>query len=214
MKILVVIGIAVLALSLFSCKHVNNFGENQVYAAWEDGLTLIFENISLSNPNNRNKERQLVRVEKSSETSAGLVVVQDVVPSHRNERVIVVNKDGRVVLRTGSFGNDIVLLPGGFPNTITEWKSGMSFSRIIGRANFSLPVISLFDGLSNIGVWVETVHLDQANNRTRTLYLPNIGEVETMCWDQDKHCWVTSRRLIHMGFTDTSVSSIELLKVS
>lgn len=213
MKLLVAIGAAVVTLLLFSCHHVTTADGSQIYNAWEDGLTLVFENATLSNSNACTKKQQVVRVERAISTPMGLVVIQ-AISSPRGMRTVVVNKNGGVATCTDSSCNNAILLPDGFPDTVTQWGSDKSFSRIVGRATTRLPGVHLVDDFNNTGIWVETIHLDQENSRTRTLYLPNIGEVETMLWDHNKRCWTTTRRLIYMSFTDASILPVELLKVS
>jgi hypothetical protein len=213
MKLLVAIGMIVVVLTLFSCNCPHTADKKQIYFAWENGLTLVFEDLDILSMNDCNKKRRVVRVETVTETPSGLIVNHHVTSPTKAIHTMIINKNCGVRMLS-TISDEHFLLPDGFPGDAAEWKSYGSFHRIIGRAVVRLPGIDSTDHLSVTGIWVETVSLCQPKSRARTLYLPNIGEVETMIWNQSNHHWITTRRLVSVGFTDISVLPSKLSKVS
>jgi hypothetical protein len=183
---------ALLALSL-ACQPR---GASPVYGPWEEGLTLAFEDPSQPQPQ-RSADRLQVRVSRSSMAPGAPRLVQldltnlrgqiSLLVRHQDGGIALLGDDGRVVAQT---------LPPGFPAT-TAWEDrGVQF-RVVGRAKWEgaklLPATS-----DPVGVWVEARPLQ--GPRRRTLYLPNLGEVEA----QEEHGdgWVTVNRLVARGFVD------------
>jgi hypothetical protein len=110
----------------------------------------------------------------------------------------VLQKAGGVLLKTDAAGG-ILLLPEGFPDRVGRWESRGRFNWVVGRASVDLPAIHGLEPGGLVGVWVESAALD-GSARSRTLYLPDIGEAETLTWIQGR--WVTTNLLVSRGFTD------------
>jgi len=190
---------ALLALASASgCDRVLLPERRVVYAAWEEGLTLGFEDPSLD-PGQRLQKRQQVRVKRAEPAAGGLAVTKTFTSMSGQWETQVLQKDGGVLLQT-EHGGGILLLPEGFPDRVERWESRGSFNWVVGRATVSLPGVRTEDPGGPVGVWVESAGLDGAGTRTRTLYLPNIGEAQTMTWAQGR--WVTTNLLVSRGFTD------------
>jgi hypothetical protein len=191
------LGAALLALASASCDRVLLPNRQPVYAAWEEGLTLGFEDPSME-PGPRLQNRQQVRVKESKASGAGLAVTKTFTSMSGQWETHVLQKNGGVLLQTDRPGS-ILLLPEGFPDRVGRWETRGSFNWVVGRAAVSLPGVRTEDPGGLVGVWVESVGLD-SGVRTRTLYLPNIGEAQTMTWTQGR--WVTTNLLVTRGFTD------------
>lgn len=167
-----------------------------VYGPWEEGLTLAFEDPSQPQPQ-RSADRLQVRVARSSMNPGAPGVIQLDVASARGQMsllvrhheggIALVGEDGRVLAQS---------LPAGFP-TIAEWVERGTEFRVVGRAAWEgaaiLPATS-----DPIGVWVEA--RPAHGPRRRTLYLPNLGEVESR--EERDGTWVLVNRLVARGFTD------------
>jgi hypothetical protein len=191
------LGAALLVLASVSCDRVLLPSRQPVYAAWEEGLTLGFEDPSLA-PGPRFQKRQQVRVKKSEPAGGGLAVTKTFTSMTGQWDTHVLQKNGGVLMQTDRPGA-ILLLPEGFPDRVGRWETRGSFNWVVGRATVSLPGVPTEDPGGLVGVWVESVGLD-TGARTRTLYLPNIGEAQTMTWTQGR--WVTTNLLVTRGFTD------------
>ena len=167
-----------------------------IYGPWEEGLTLAYEDPSLP-PSQRMEHRLQVRVAQShlAPKEPGLVRLDytslrgrfSLQVRYANGGVTLLAEDGRSIAQP---------LPEVFP-TVTTWVDrGISF-RLLGRAAWDGGDI-LPAGSDAVGFWVEAV--PPSGPRTRTLYLPDLGEVETQEWRND--AWVTVNRLVARGFTD------------
>jgi hypothetical protein len=186
---------ALLALALSpGCDRLLMPATHPVYAPWEEGLTLGFEDPSLE-PGLRVQRRQQVRVKESKPTGAGLAVTKTFTSMTGQWDSQVLQKDGGVNLQPGG----ILLLPAGFPDRVSRWEARGCFNWVVGRSGVELPGVRLADP-GAVGVWVESTALDGSGNRTRTLLLPDLGEVETLTWIQGR--WVTTNLLVTRGFTD------------
>lgn len=167
-----------------------------LFGPWEEGLTLAFEDPSQPQPQ-RSADRLQLRVARATLNPGTAPLVQldlassrgqmSVLLRHENGGIALVAEDGRVLSQT---------LPQGFPNTASWTDRGTAF-RIVGRATWEgaaiLPATS-----DPVGVWVEA--RPQAGPRRRTLYLPNLGEVESL--EERDGAWVPVNRLVARGFTD------------
>ena len=167
-----------------------------VYGPWEEGLTLTFENPSLAQPL-RSEERVQVRVAKSAMAPGSPRLVQLDLTSARGHRsLILLHKDGGIALLGEDSRVVATPLPAHFPE-LAPWLDHGTEVRVIGRARWEgaalLPATS-----ETVGVWVEA-RPPQGQPR-RTLYLPDLGEVESQ--EQRDGSWVTINRLVARGFTD------------
>jgi hypothetical protein len=165
-----------------------------VYGPWEEGLTLSFEDPSLPQPQ-RAEARFQVRVARSTPETGSLVLL-DHASSSSHTTQLVRYQDGGISLMDEGGKRLSQPLPAGFPGT-TAWVDGGTAYRVVGRAAWAGAAL-LPPTADPVGVWVEA----QAGSgpRHRSLYLPNLGEVE--CLEERGGEWVTIRRLVARGFTD------------
>lgn len=195
---LAVLAAALLALASTGCDRLLMPIKPPVYAAREEGLTLGFEDPSLE-PGLRTQKRQQVRVKRVDPAGTALAVTKTFTSMSGQWDTQVLQKNGGVVLQMDHSGG-ILLLPEGFPDRVSRWESRGSFNWVVGRATVDLPAVRGVDPRGMVGVWVESVGLDGKGPRTRTLYLPDIGEAKTLTWIQGR--WVTTNLLVTRGFTD------------
>ena len=167
-----------------------------VYGPWEEGLTLAFEDPSQPQPQ-RMSDRLQLRVAHSNQGPDKTLLVQldltsirgglSMLARFQGGGVALVDPEGRVLSQS---------LPAGFPSTATWTDRGTEF-RVLGRAGWTgaalLPATA-----DPVGVWVEARTPQRA--RRRSLYLPNLGEVESQ--EERDGAWVTVNRLVARGFTD------------
>lgn len=167
-----------------------------VYGPWEEGLTLAFEDPSLPQPG-RSADRLQVRVARSAIAPGSPRVVQldlsslrshmSLLARYQDGGIALLGEDGKVLAQT---------LPPGFPATAAWDDRGVHY-RVVGRATWEgaalLPATS-----DPVGVWVEAQ--PPKGPRRRTLYLPNLGEVESQ--EERAGAWVTVNRLVARGFVD------------
>jgi hypothetical protein len=170
----------------------------QVFAPWEEGLTLAYEDPTLE-PGVRSERRQQVRVRESRPAQGGVLVTKTFSTLSGQWEAQVLERDGGVRLQTPSGGGGVLLLPEGFPDRVDRWEARGAFNWVVGRAAADLPGIRLYPD-PTVGVWVETAPLDRPGPRTRTFYLPDLGEAETLTWLNGR--WVTTNILVSRGFTD------------
>jgi len=196
MKLAVAGALLVLAGSA-GCDRVLLPAQHPVYAAWEEGLTLGYEDPSLDSAL-RLQKRQQVRVKEAKPTSAGVAVTKTFTSMSGQWETQVLEKDGGVTLQV-EHGPGIPLLPEGFPDRVARWSARGSFNWVVGRAGVNLPGVTLPEP-SGVGVWVESVALDGSGNRSRTLFLPDIGEAATLVWNHGR--WIATNLLVSRGFTD------------
>jgi hypothetical protein len=192
------LGAALLTLAFSTgCDRVLLPAAQPVYAAWEEGLTLGFEDPSLE-PGLRIQKRQQVRVKEARPFGPATAVTKTFTSLTGQWDAQVLQKDGGVMLQA-EHSPGILLLPEGFPDRVSRWEARGSFNWVVGRASVTLPGVRLANPGGAVGVWVESIQLD-SGARTRTLYLPDIGEAETLTWNQGR--WVTTNILVTRGFTD------------
>jgi hypothetical protein len=171
-----------------------------VYGAWEEGLTLTFEDPFLPQPQREN-DRIQVRVTRSAIAPGSPRLVQlDLTSSHGRKTLILKHQDGGIALLGEDSRVAATLLPVHFPEAASWVDHGTEF-RVLGRARWEgaaiLPATS-----DPIGVWVEASA--PQGPRRRTLYLPNLGEVEAQ--EERPGAWVTVNRLTARGFTDLPIT--------
>lgn len=169
-----------------------------VYAGWEEGLTLGYEDPTLE-PAKRLEQRQQVRVQESRPGPNGLLVTKAFTSLTGQVQAQMLVKDGGTRILAGPPGG-IELLPEGFPDRVDRWEARGVYHWVVGRAAAQLPGVRLPGPEAAVGVWVESLPLDRPGPRTRTLYLPGVGEAETRTWAQGR--WVTTNILVTRGFTD------------
>ena len=167
-----------------------------IFGPWEEGLTLAFEDPTLPAAEQRSHRLQ-VRVAKSrlAPGEPGLVqldfaTAQGQFPMqvrYRNGGVALVAEDGKILGQP---------LPEGFPAT-SAWEDHGTRSRVIGRASWDGAAL-LPPGTDPVGYWVESS--PATGPRRHTLYLPDLGEVESR--EERDGAWVTVNRLVARGFTD------------
>jgi len=167
----------------------------KVYCPWEEGLTLAFEDPSQAQPQ-RSANRLQVRVAKAAIAPGAPDLIQvDVASTHGQMPMTFRQKDGGVALVNDQGQVLSVSLPAGFP-TITAWTERGTAFQVVGRATWDgaalLPATA-----DPVGIWVES--RPAKGPRRRTLYLPNLGEVETR--EERAGAWVTVNRLVAYGFT-------------
>jgi len=167
-----------------------------VYGAWEEGFTMTFEDPSLPQPQ-RAEGRIQVRVTRSAIAPGAPQLVQlDMTSTRGSKTLFLKHQDGGIAL----IGEDAkvlaTLLPAHFPEA-TAWVDHGTEFRVLGRARWEgagiLPATS-----DPIGVWVEASA--PLGPRRRTLYLPNLGEVEAQ--EERGGAWITVNRLVAQGGTD------------
>ena len=167
-----------------------------IYGPWEEGLTLTFEDPSKPQPE-RSESRLQVRVARATLNPGAPTQVQLTVANTRGQAkmtfryqdggVAVIDEAGQVLAQP---------LPVGSAN-FTQWVDhGIQF-RVLGRAAWDgaalLPATS-----DPVGLWVES--RPPQGPLQRTLFLPNLGEVESRV--ERNGTWVVVNRLVARGFTD------------
>jgi len=191
------LGALLLLLACTGCDRLWYQAPRRIYAPWEEGLTLSYEDPSLPAAQ-RLAQRQQVRVKESRPVLGGLAITKTYTTLAGQWEGKVLEQEGGVQIQTG-FGS-IQLLPEGFPDRVGRWVARGTFNRVVGRAVADLPGVLLPDPARAVGVWVETTPLDRPGQRIRTFYLPDIGEAQTLTWRDGR--WVTINLLVARGFTD------------
>jgi hypothetical protein len=187
------LGAALLLLAaLPGCDRMLNPVRSPLYAPWEEGLTLIYEDP-------RSHDRMQVRVAQSRSEGGEQTVTETYSTLSSNLEGRFRLKDGGVVLEAGGSAG-IRLLPEGFPDRTSRWEARNRLYWVVGRATASLPGVRLGDPEDAVGVWVESCRQDGQGPRQRVLYLPNVGEAQTLEWSGGR--WVETNRLVSRGFTD------------
>jgi hypothetical protein len=169
-----------------------------IYAPWEEGLTLGYEDPSQTG-DRRLQDRFQVRVKSSRLSLAGRAVVQTTTTLTGQSELNFLLKDGGVSLGMDA-SSGLRVLPEGFPDRTSRWEDRNVFHWVVGRARVRLPGVRLADPDGDLGVWVESVPVNGAGPRERILYLPDIGEAEALQWRDGR--WVPVFRLVSRGFTD------------
>lgn len=171
-----------------------------LFAPHEEGLTLAYENPQTPFPQRR-EQRLQVRVAKAVQLPGGALRVVKTFTTLQGETTgIVLLMDGAVRMQNpdGTLAGE--LLPRGFPDQIREWSArGRKFT-VLGRAMAPDLEVELPPSFNRLGVWVESVDEQGTAPRTRTFFLPDVGEVETQ--EFRNGAWVSINRLVARGFTD------------
>lgn len=189
-------GLAVVLLGL-ACQPRADHAT--VYGPWEEGLTLTFEDPSQPQPD-RTTDRLQVRVARSAMRpgTPGRVELDlaslrghvTLLVQHQAGGLDMIDPEGRILAR---------LLPVGFP-ALTTWVDRGTTFKVVGRAAWDGASL-LPNTADPIGYWVEA--RSARGDRRRTLYLPNLGEVESQV--DRSGLWVTVNRLVAAGFVDAPV---------
>jgi hypothetical protein len=169
-----------------------------VYAAWEEGLTLGFENPALAGQD-REQSRFQVRVKRSRPSGQGVSVVQShTTLAGQNDLTLLLSNGGEYL--GGEAKPGACVLPEGFPDRVQRWTLRGTLFQVVGRGSFRLPGRLPKEQSEVIGVWVEAQSADGQGERVRNLYLPDIGVAETQVLQ--KGAWTCVFRLVSRGFTD------------
>jgi hypothetical protein len=188
------------AAALFLCLACQPPAAARIYGPSEEGLTLTFEDPSRPQPQ-RAEERVQVRVARSAMGPGSRHLVQLDLTSTRGQRsLLLLHQDGGIAL-LGEDGRVVATpLPAQFPD-VAPWVDHGTEIRVIGRAKWEgaalLPPTS-----EAVGIWVEA-RPPQGQPR-RTLFLPDLGEVESQ--EPRNGAWVTVNRLVARGFTDLPIT--------
>jgi len=167
-----------------------------IYSPWEEGLTLTFENPSQPQPQ-RSEERVQVRVARSTLAPGSPPLVQLDMASTRGRRSLLLrHQEGGIEVVDESGQVLATPFPPRFPD-LAPWVDHGTEVQVIGRARWDGATI-LPPTSDAIGVWVEA--RPPQGPRRRTLYLPDLGEVEAR--EERNGGWVVVNRLVAHGFTD------------
>jgi hypothetical protein len=189
---------ALLALALcLGCDRMLMPERQAIYAPWEEGLTLGYENPGLKG-DRRIQERYQVRVKEAKPSPLGHTGTLTTTTLTGQIDTIFVQRDGGMSVGMDPI-NRFRVLPEGFPDRTSRWEDRGVFHWVVGRAAAQLPDLKLSEAAS-LGVWVESAPVSGQGPHRRTLYLPDLGEAETLVW-KDGH-WVPVFRLVTHGFTD------------
>ena len=167
-----------------------------IYSPWEEGLTLGYEDVSKP-PSQRLPNRIQVRVARCVAKPGSPTLVQlDLTDLRSQASLLFRHQDGGTALVDEAGRVFAQPLPVGFP-AVTRWVDRGIDYRVIGRAAWDGAAL-LPPGTDPVGIWVEARWPEGL--RRRTLFLPNLGEVESR--EERDGAWVTVNRLVSRGFTD------------
>lgn len=179
------------------CDHMVMKERPPVYAAWEEGLTLVYAKPGADDV----QQRLQVRVASSRDGADGRTVVRAYTTVSGVTEATFRQKDGLEALKIDG-AKEITILPAGFPDRVSRWEDRGFVNFVVGRARVDLPGVRLPDPAA-VGIWVESAPASARGVRRRTLLVPDLGEVETLNWIDGK--WETVNRLVSQGFTDPQV---------
>ena len=169
-----------------------------VYAPWEEGLGLIFEDPRLPADIRWDARLQVLvsrsRLGINGERAVDLLVTTQTGQHHR----ALVERGGGLYQETED-GHLLRILPERFP-AVQRWREGDLYCRILARGAWLDTRVALPDQPDRMGIWVERLSLSDPVQRIRTLYLPDLGEVESWVWIKD--AWVCTSRLAGRGWVD------------
>jgi hypothetical protein len=171
-------------------------GQPAIYGPHVEGQTLAYEDPSLPQPR-RSQERLQMRVSRTEVRPDGALAVHLDVTNLKGQMMLtILHRNGGLALLAPDGKPSAQLLPGGFPE-LAAWEERGTTFRVVGRATWEGAAL-LPDTAIPVGAWVES----QAPGapRRRTLYLPDLGEVEAQ--EERNGVWVTVNRLVAQGFTD------------
>jgi hypothetical protein len=189
-------------LLLAGCDGSLPQARKTVYVPWEEGLTLIYEDVTLP-PTERIYERLQRRVSASKETPQGRRVTLVYTTFKMNQSFEFLSREGGWTMLRGDTPV-LTMLPEGFPDRVSHWEDrerGWSF-RVIGRGALQNPNLQLPADFDRIGVWVEMESRDGV--KRRIFYLPGVGEAESHLLKEGK--WILTNQLVSRGFTDAPLA--------
>ncbi|HEX9010514.1 MAG TPA: hypothetical protein VF804_09110 [Holophagaceae bacterium] len=164
-------------------------------------MTLAYEDPSVPEPL-RTQQRLQVRVGRAVFPTDGDGTVRLDYTSYQGALTLALHHHAGGIALLGPDGKPLAqLLPEGFPR-IQAWTDHGTEYRMMGRGTWDgatlLPATS-----SHVGVWVEA--RPARGPLRRTLYLPDLGEVESLELRGGE--WVPVNRLVARGFTDLPFSA-------
>jgi hypothetical protein len=179
---------------LLGCDRMAQPPRQAVYAPWEEGLTLAYEQPDLP-PALRPNRRVQLRVTQTTPSPQGTrVQLASTTYQGTGGLTWVLHQGGFGVM--DAKGGLTQVLPEGFPDRVNRWETPEGHFQVVGYARPDFPWLPA--DMDATGVWVEA---EMANGvRQRTLYLPDIGEAELRVWQEGR--WVSRLRLVSRGFTD------------
>lgn len=171
------------------------------YEAWEEGMTLIFENPSLPDAapaRQRFHERYQKQVIRSEANGVERRVETQFTTYQGQQVVALVLKDGGVSLQEAQ-GRGTLILPQGFPERTSSWTSGGYRMKVLGPARWERDKPGFPATRPPEGIWVEG-EPQGLGTRTRVFYLRDFGEVEKREWRDGK--WVTTNLMVGFSFQE------------
>lgn len=171
-----------------------------LYAPWEEGRTLAYEDPSLPTADAQRASRYQLRVAQGlmDPTRPGLVKITQTTFQNEPYTYMLRLEEGGVEL-LGEDGKSVAwILPKGFQEGTASWTDARRnlIFRVLGPGAWENP--ARVNGVSDpIGLWLE---VSGPTGKRRTLFLRGLGEVETQVWRDGK--WVVVNRLVDMGFLD------------
>ncbi|HNX95361.1 MAG TPA: hypothetical protein PKL14_09385 [Holophaga sp.] len=191
---------AVLLGVSLGCDRTIHGIRKTAYVPTEAGLTLIYENpqnLRVAAPDQALARLQ-ARVASSREELGGTLVQMSYTGLQGQVDNLCLSRNGGWAMVSANGKARIQILPEGFPDRVSQWAIGDTTARVIGRGTVDLPGLRLPPDFDRVGVWVE--FRSPEGNRRRTLFLPRIGEAETLVHQGGR--WICTNRLISRGFTD------------
>lgn len=188
------IAAALLASSL-ACERTP---PHEIFAPFEAGLTLAYENPSLPGLR-RTQERLQVRIAKVEKVENKFLVTKTFTTFEGQLEALFAYENGGVSLMKDPQTPVLVVLPPRFPNVLAWADRGRRY-HVEGRAAMPETGLRLPDTTSRLGVWVASETLDGKGPKRRSFFLPRLGEIETQEFKDGS--WVTTNRLFSYGFSD------------
>lgn len=173
-----------------------------LYAPWEEGLTLTYENPSLP-PADRAQQRLELRVAQSPVAPGRPERVGfDVTCMGMTRRMFLGFRSGAIDFVDAHGTLQSHVFPAGFP-AVDHWEDQGTTYRVLGRAAWTGPR-ALAATPDPVGIWVEARPTHGPG--VRSFYLPDVGLAEER-HERDGQ-WVTVNLLVGRRFTDLSATSI------
>lgn len=192
------IATALLASSL-ACERTT---PNEIFAPFEAGLTLAYENPSLPDLR-RTQERLQVRIAKVEKVENKFLVTKTFTTFEGQLEALFAYENGGVSLMRDPKTPVMVVLPPHFPD-VKAWEDRSRRYHVEGRAAMPETGLRLPDTTHRMGVWVASETLDGKGPKRRSFFMPRLGEVETH--EFQGGTWVTVNRLFSYGFSDLPIN--------
>ena len=184
------------ALMAMGCRP--EAGGPEIFEAWEEGRTLIFENPAIPHQDRNLAGRLQKQVLRSAENGGVRRVDTAYTTTQGQQTLQLVLKAGGAALLDGQ-GRPLTLLPEGFPDRVSSWQTMAYRMRVLGRARWNHERPQFPATRPPEGVWVEGEPL-LGGPRVRVFYLPDFGEIEKREWRDGQ--WVTTNLLVGHSFQD------------